>query len=1046
MSEAGYVERPVLAWLSGHGAKAGDPDPLGWTYRDAATMEQYNRPDTDPFVEVLLVAALKRINPAVVKTDAQAEIIVQALRKILALPDRLEANRTMLALLRDGVTAVLEPGQPAQTVKVIEFDPAKQQLNDFTATNQYKVKGIKGVKADTILLVNGLPLVVAEFKNYTTSGDWMDGHKQLHRYQREAPALLVSNVFCVASDDQEFRYGAVLFNDATDDEIKLQRDHWRPWLSQYPTKRMYWNLPESEQDEDAVRAATYGLLRISPCNLLDFLQHFVVFETKKGKTVKKVARYQQFEAANDIVDRCIERVGKAGVDKQDRTGLIWHTQGSGKSLTMIYAANKLRRHPKLANPTVMIVVDRRDLKTQVADDFDSCDYDGVVKAMGVEDLKGKIRGDKRETVITTVQSFQQMDDMPPNARDNTVLLIDEAHRSQKGKGAGYAMTMRAKLPNSFRFGLTGTPIDRTMVNTHRDFGPVEDGTQERYLSYYGIRQAIKDGATVEVAYHFRKIPFEVDEHPLNIGFEDMAEEMEVDDEEVKDFLQRRETKWKALTRDPRRVKKVIDNMVEHFLQHPDPSGFKAQLVTIDRLACVAYKDALDAALKERGLPPEWSEVIISEAQNDPPELVRYHYTKEKSDELIDYFKLTPKEWEKANTEKFGTDRAKWRPPLKILIVCDRLLTGFDAPIEQVMYLDKPLRDHSLLQAMARTNRPFPEMGKRNGVIIDYFGVFEDMQKALNFDEKVVEEALIDWEALRKLIPDEVAACLKFLDGIKIEDTRDCLLACLRRLKDADVAHAFETQFKRTEILWEALSPDDCLYVFRREYTWLCGIYIAHRRRKSGSKVTVEELAAKTRALIQEHTTFLEIAQDFPVYNIDADYLTKVDDLPTPADRAAELEAALTRVLVEGANTFQYRKLGDRLKTLKEKKDASDEDSIHKLAELQKLVGEVVETESEPQRLGLTAPGEHELYTVIRNFAVGGDESLHASAAKAFIVRLKSVMPAGWADTVGGRKKVGLTLQSECWLPQFEALNLCPLDEENPPFLQAAVEELAQCLS
>jgi len=195
-----------------------------------------------------------------------------------------------------------------------------------------------------------------------------------------------------------------------------------------------------------------------------------------------------------------------------------------------------------------------------------------------------------------------MDDLKPSPRDNTILLIDEAHRSQKGKGAGHAMTMRVKLPNSLRFGFTGTPIDRTMVNTHRDFGPVKEGKQERYLSYYGIRQAIKDEATLEVHFQYRPVPLAASEQPLNVGFEQMCAEMELEDEEEKDFLQRKEVRWKALARHPDRVAKVIENVVTHFLEHPDPSGFKAQLVCIDRIACALYKDALDAELKSGASP------------------------------------------------------------------------------------------------------------------------------------------------------------------------------------------------------------------------------------------------------------------------------------------------------------------------------------------------------------------------------------------------------------------------------------------------------------
>jgi type I restriction enzyme, R subunit len=296
---------------------------------------------------------------------------------------------------------------------------------------------------------------------------------------------------------------------------------WGPWLSRYPDVKGWWNEAEADDPEDPLEWPVKGLLRLAPAHVLDFLQHSTVFETKKGKTVKKVARYQQFEAVNDIVDRALGLIGKPATP-QDRTGLIWHTQGSGKSLTMVFAAYKLRREPALKNPTVLIVVDRRDLKTQISDDFDACDYPNVEKALGVEDLKSKLRSLWRGTLVTTVQSFQRMGDLKPLQEDNIIALVDEAHRSQKGDGAeSYAMTMRVKLPNTFRFGLTGTPIDRAMVNTHRDFGPVVNGQQERYLSYYGIKRAIKHGATLEVHYIRDRVPFLVDEKTLNVEFEDV---------------------------------------------------------------------------------------------------------------------------------------------------------------------------------------------------------------------------------------------------------------------------------------------------------------------------------------------------------------------------------------------------------------------------------------------------------------------------------------------------------------------------------------------
>jgi len=1045
MSEYTYVEQPILTWLCGEAKATYGVAGLGWTYRDDAAMAEYERPLEDPLAEKLLVAAILRINEDV-ETEPQAKLAVGALRKTMSHPDRLTANRQTLDLLRDGARVALTPGEDAKTVHFIAFDPDRQHLNDFTATNQYRVQGVKQCREDTVLLVNGIPLVIAEYKSYVTSAkDWREAVHQLHRYQRQAPLMLTSNVFCVAADEDEFRYGTVLFHDATKDDVERHLDLWTRWLSLYPEHHGWWNAPEAADPDDPLEAPVKGLLRLKPAHLLDFLRHFVVFETKKGKTTKKIARYQQFEAVNEIVDRTVSLVNSPFAAAQDRTGLVWHTQGSGKSLTMIFAGQKLRRHPALNNPTVLIVVDRRDLKTQLSDDFDACDYPNVDKALGVEDLKKRLRKDWRGTLVTTVQSFQKMGDLAPLTRDNIISMVDECHRSQKGDGTeSYAMTMRVKLADGFRYGFTGTPIDRTLQNTHRDFGPVKEGVQERYLSYYGIRRAIQDGATLEVHYIRDKVPFKVDEEPLSVGFEQMCSEMELEDEEAKDFVQRQRSQWKELARHPERVDIVVDRMLTHFLEHPDPSGFKAQLVAVDRKACALYKDVLDAKLKARGLPPEWSDVIISAAQNSEPDVERFEYSKRKQDELIDYFKLTPLEWEAWNREQHGEDRHAWRPPLKILIVCDRLLTGFDAPVEQVMYLDKPLRDHNLLQAIARTNRPLPLMKKRTGLVVDFFGIFTNLEKALNFDENIREESLIDWDALRATVPGEVARCLEMFEGIPIADTRECLLAALRRLRDPEAAKNFEHNFRSLERLWEAVAPDPCLYPHRHDYNWLCGIYIAHRRRQRGNKETYGELSAKTRQLIQENTTFLDIAESLPVFRIDKDYVTKLEELPTPADKAAALEAVLTGELSEDDPSFIYRQLGERLQRVKERRDARDEAAARRLRELEAIAAEAAVTKQEPERLDLKRPGEYGLFTVLRAHAPGADEGYLAACARRMVEHLRKnqLLAPGWSNSIGGRMRVEQSLLAESWNPPYAQLAFDP-DAEDPPFLKPAVTELAK---
>ena len=340
MNESTLVEEPVLRWLTG---KDGAANALGGEYRDAAAMSEYGRPRHDPLVEPLLVEAVRRINPAVA-TDEQARRAVEVLRRAMNQPDPLAANRDTLDLLGRGIPLVLTPGEPAKDMLFVATEPDRQRLNSYVATNQYAVQGVRNCRDDTALLVNGVPLAIAEFKSHLTSGkDWREAVKQLHRYRRQAPAMLAPNVFCVAADEHDLRFGTILHHASDGPEVARYLNSWGRWLSQYPEEPNYW---AKRGVEDTLELAVRGLLRLAPCHVVDYLRKFVVFETRKGKTVKKVARYQQFEAANRIVDRTVELYKQPDVTPQDRTGLIWHTQGSGKSLTMIFAAQKLWRHPE----------------------------------------------------------------------------------------------------------------------------------------------------------------------------------------------------------------------------------------------------------------------------------------------------------------------------------------------------------------------------------------------------------------------------------------------------------------------------------------------------------------------------------------------------------------------------------------------------------------------------------------------------------------------------------------------------------------------------
>jgi type I restriction enzyme R subunit len=286
--------------------------------------------------------------------------------------------------------------------------------------------------------------------------------------------------------------------------------------------------------------------------------------------------------------------------------------------------------------------------------------------------------------------------------------------------------------------------------------------------------------------------------------------------------------------------------------------------------------------------------------------------------------------------------------------------------------------------------------------------------------------------------------METFQGIAIADTRECLLAALRRLSDPDAAKTFEHNFESLECLWEAVAPDPSLYPHRHEYAWLCGIYIAYRRRQRGNKDTYGELSVKTRELIRENTTFMDIAESLPVFTIDKDYGTKLDDLPTPSDKAAALEAALTRELSEDDPSFVYRKLGERLRRVKERKDAGDEATAKRLHELSEIADEATKTKQEPDRLNLTNPGEYGLFTVLRAYATKSDDAYLAECARRMVahLRVNQLLSPGWSNSIGGRMRAERVLLAESWNPFYVRLGFDP-DSPEPPFLKPALGELAK---
>ncbi len=960
MNEYNTVEKPLIEWLQD----------LGWTFVKPEDLEKY-RPDLrNPLILPLFREALLKFN-AFLTTEAEADKVIDRLKFVINDGD----NQEFLAWLRGERSIKLKPDDKPQTVRLLDFENV--EANAFIVTNQYRMEGGPAhdvsVRCDIVLLVNGLPLIVIEAKSLTASHkDIREAVKQLNRYQKDFPDLFAPNQFNIGVYELGLKYGATGATRESD---------YAEWKSSAPH-----DIPANE----ATKQAVYGLLDRS--NLLDLIQNFIVFEKRGNKTTKKVARYQQFYATNKIVKRV--RNG------EDKRGLIWHTQGSGKSLTMLFTAWKLRRDPALRNPTVYIVIDRKDLDTQISGTFLACDFPNTARAFSTDDLKKRVLGDTREVVITTIQKFQEFGENGLiNDRDNIIVLVDEAHRSQEGD---LGSRLQATFKNAFFFGFSGTPIDRSDHNTHRTFGTIlADGTMERYLDYYSIKQAIADGATVPVHYVTRLTNWQVNDLVMDEAFNQEFGDLTTEEREQ---LKKENATNKVLINHPKRVRKIAEDVVNHFRQTIMPNGFKAQLVTFNREACVRYKAVLDLLLG-----PSASDVIYSPGLNDEDEdMRRYHYSREKQNNLIERFK-DPND------------------PLQFLIVTDMLLTGFDAPIEQVMYLDKPLRDHTLLQAVARTNRPYPN--KLNGLIVDYYGVFQNLQKALNFNEDEIEDAVIDFEELRQKFPLQLTELLQMFDGEIRDGSNASLTTCLNRLDDATGKKQanFENGFKRVQLLYETLSPDAFLVPYLDDYDWLCRLVIAYNRRyRRENTLDVSIYGEKTRKLIYQDSSVKEIEKAFPVYQLDENYLIKVDDLLGGVEaKSIEIEQALKKELdLKLGSKPIYESLAARLERLIKARRENTLAAVEQMQQLKLLVSDIVAVGKEASALNLSE-GEDANFQLVRKYA---PEAVTQERLLAFVrdsdQKIKGLTFAGWQSqgSVAQEIEKELTLLI---LLNYRELNLYP---------------------
>lgn len=921
---------------------------LGWYFVGPAKLP---RQPQEALVEPYLRDALIRLNPDIAANPSRVDDVLYRLRAIVlgARSDGLvKANEEFASWMLGERSMPFGPNGEHVTIRLIDFEDIEQ--NSFVVTQQFTFRAGKTEKrADLVLLVNGLPLVLIEAKTpVRSSQSWLDAALQVNEdYEKNIPELFVPNVFSVATEGKEYRYGSV----------RMPVDIWGPW-------RLDEDGPQSLTE---VEKAVRSMLR--PAMVLDLLANFTAFATQKGKQrIKIIARYQQVEGVNRIVERVI-----AG---HPRKGLIWHFQGSGKSLLMLFASQKLRLHPALKNPTVVIVVDRIDLDSQISGTFYAADMANLVRTDSRKELESLLERDARKVIITTIHKFAEAEGVL-NDRHNIIVMVDEAHRTQEGD---MGRKMREALPNAFLFGLTGTPINRSDKNTFYAFGADED--EGGYMSRYGLNDSIRDGATKELHFEPRLVDLHIDQEAIEEAYAELTAGLTDDD---RDRLGKEAAKMAILVKAPERVSAICADIVRHYQAKVEPNGFGAQVVTFDRESCVLYKEELD-----RLLPPDVSDIVMS-VNSGEAQYAAYKRDRDAEEKLLDRFR-DPKD------------------PLKIIIVTSKLLTGFDAPILQTMYLDKPLRDHTLLQAICRTNRPYGTQ-KSHGLIVDYLGVFDDVAQALDFDEESAKKAVSNIEELLSVLPGQVQKCLGFFAGVDRElEGYEGLIAAQDCLPNNDLRDAFAAEFSLLARIWEALSPNPALSAFQKDYRWLAQVYESLKPSTGTGRLLWHKLGAKTIELIHEHIHVETVRDDLETLVLDAELLEAVLGSPDPEKKGKEISVKLTARLRKHAGNPAFKALSQRLEDLKERHQQGLLLSVEFLKALLELAKDVVQAERETPAEEDVDRGKAALTDLFEEVQTGETPIMIKRVVDDIDDIVRAVRFDGWQDTHAGEREVKKALR------------------------------------
>jgi type I restriction enzyme R subunit len=741
------------------------------------------------FFDDLLDAKVREFNPRY----AEAKGVPHARERFRQLHADIYGNREFVEHLRNRGKFFDHEEKRERDLILIDYDDPARNVYEVTEEWAFH-NGQYGTREDVVFLINGIPVLVIECKNANKDEAIALGVDQIRRYHRETPELFVSQQLFTATDAIGFSYG----------------------VSWNTVRRNLFNWKHEEVGKLEAKVKSFCAIP----QVLAFLKDYIVFAEKDEELNKYILRQHQTGAVEATVSRAL--------DPKRTRGLIWNTQGSGKTFTMIKASEMLFRAPEADKPTVLLMIDRNELEDQMLKNLAALGLGNLEHASSIARLNQLLRDDYRGIIVTMIHKFR---DMPANLnlRKNIYVLIDEAHRTTGGDLGNFLM---AALPNASFIGFTGTPVDKTVYGkgTFKTFGCEDD---QGYLHKYSIADSIEDGTTLPLYYQLAPNEMLVPHETLDKEFLSLAEAEGVADIEELNKILERAVNLKNFLKGKERIQKVAKFVAEHYRENVEPLGYKAFLVGVDREACAHYKHALD-----QFLPPEYSEVVYTGSNNDSALLKEFH--------------LDPKK-ERQIRKSFG----KLDQMPKILIVTEKLLTGFDAPVLYAMYLDKPMRDHTLLQAIARVNRPYEneaqEMVKPHGFVLDFVGIFDKLEKALAFDSDEINAIVKDLKLLKVLFKNKMESKAQAYLGLIERNFNDKDVDTLiEHFRDPERRKEFFKEYKEIEMLYEIISPDAFLRPFIEDYATLSNIYLVVRNAYTRRVYVDRDFQKKTNALVQKH--------------------------------------------------------------------------------------------------------------------------------------------------------------------------------------------------